>query len=316
MECVADDDAHFLSSVNTPVPDVAALPDYNVDVVTRVHLVNARLTTIDEKILALLRLQSLTLRDNLIGPTVPDMSVLSHLTELDLYGNKIKSFHFGPMPVLQKLDVSFNAIRAIEGLDEGCFPALSELYLVNNKIKLIAGLDHLPVLTLLELGDNRIRKIENLEPVASTLKSLFLGKNKVTCIENLDLMASLEILSLQSNRLLKMERLNGLRNIRELYLSHNGISAIEGLESCLQLRILDLGNNQIDSIDGARHLVLLEDLWVNGNRIENLGPVDKLVQLSTIYLENNPLTKKSDYLATMLAAVPSLTQLDATYVKR
>lgn len=35
-----------------------------------------------------------------------------------------------------------------------------------------------PVLEMLELGSNKIRKIENLENVSS-IKSLFLGKNRI-----------------------------------------------------------------------------------------------------------------------------------------
>ena len=55
-----DDDDHVLSVVNRPVPNIAALPDYNENVV-RVHLVNARLTAVDESLLQLTKLQSLQL---------------------------------------------------------------------------------------------------------------------------------------------------------------------------------------------------------------------------------------------------------------
>jgi hypothetical protein len=45
MESSADD--LFLSRVNTPIASIAALPDYSLHL-TRVHLVNARLTNMDD----------------------------------------------------------------------------------------------------------------------------------------------------------------------------------------------------------------------------------------------------------------------------
>lgn len=53
------------------------------------------------------------------------------------------------------LDVSFNNVRSIKGLDT--LVKLEKLYLINNKIKKIENLDLLINLTELELGDNRIR---------------------------------------------------------------------------------------------------------------------------------------------------------------
>ncbi len=43
----------------------------------------------------------------------------------------------------------------------------------------IEGLEQLTALTVLELGDNRIRAIENLDSLSS-LEKLYLGKNKIT----------------------------------------------------------------------------------------------------------------------------------------
>ena len=51
----------FLSRVNVPVQKIASLADYRLDL-TRVHLVNARLTVIDDDLLRLQDLTSLTLK--------------------------------------------------------------------------------------------------------------------------------------------------------------------------------------------------------------------------------------------------------------
>lgn len=52
---------------------------------------------------------------------------------------------------------------------------------------------------MLELGSNRIEKLENLN--FPNLKSLYLGKNKIQQIENLENLKSLKILALTANRL-------------------------------------------------------------------------------------------------------------------
>lgn len=53
------------------------------------------------------------------------------------------------------LDLSFNRIREIEGLEN--LTNLDKLFLSSNKISKIENLSHLTKLTLLELGDNKIR---------------------------------------------------------------------------------------------------------------------------------------------------------------
>jgi hypothetical protein len=53
------------------------------------------------------------------------------------------------------LDVSFNRVHEIKGL--GQLHKLEKLFLCANKISRIENLNHLKNLTLLELGDNKIR---------------------------------------------------------------------------------------------------------------------------------------------------------------
>lgn len=55
--------------------------------------------------------------------------------------------------------------------------------------------DYNSELEVLELGDNRVKVIENLANL-SRLKQLFLGKNKIRRIEGLQALKDLQILSL------------------------------------------------------------------------------------------------------------------------
>lgn len=57
--------------------------------------------------------------------------------------------------ICRQLDVSFNLLRKIEGLD--CLTKIKKLFLLHNKITSIANLDQMTSLQMLELGSNRIR---------------------------------------------------------------------------------------------------------------------------------------------------------------
>lgn len=55
----------------------------------------------------------------------------------------------------RQLDVSFNILRKVEGLEQ--LTRLKKLFLLHNKISSISNLDHFTCLEMLELGSNRIR---------------------------------------------------------------------------------------------------------------------------------------------------------------
>ena len=84
---------------------------------------------------------------------------------LDLQITKIENLEC--LVNLEVLDISFNRLRAIEGLEK--LTKLKRLFLVSNKITKIENLGHLKDLELLELGDNRSE---------STLKKIILKREK------------------------------------------------------------------------------------------------------------------------------------------
>ena len=126
-----------------------------------------------------------------------EIHVWSTLQELELYDNQIKKLeNLSGLVNLKMLDVSHNMLRRIEGLEglarcefltwilvmnswhmchtqflevrcswimktgyELIHSSLERLYLVSNKISKIENLDCCPKLNMLELGDNKIRKV-------------------------------------------------------------------------------------------------------------------------------------------------------------
>jgi len=166
------------------------------------------------------------------------------------------------------------------------------------------------------------------------LETLWLGRNKISKLENLHCLTHLRLLSIQSNRITKLEGLSSLPNLEELYVSHNGLTKIEGLENNVRMRIpieipdgyglqtklttLDVARNKIERIENVSHLVLLQDLWCNGNLISDWNDVQSLApatKLQTVYLEHNPIAKDVNYRRKLKLMLPSLTQIDATYIR-
>ncbi|KAH9838427.1 L domain-like protein [Rhodofomes roseus] len=291
-----------------------------------IELIHSRLNSISR--LGLQRfgrhLRKLCLRQNYISQLDPEViQTLVELEELDMYDNKIKSVDdsLSALKKLSVLDLSFNLLRDVpESIQY--LASLEKVFFVQNKISHISGLDRIgQTLRSLELGGNRLRKIENLDSLFA-LEELWLGKNKIATLEGLAGLKNLRILSIQSNRITKLEGLEGLENLEEFYISHNGILRLEGLEKNTKLRTLDIGNNFVEALENVSHLSNLEELWMNDNKVDSLDALEPQLKhistLETIYLEGNPVQKKegTSYRRKVILALPQVKQLDATYVKQ
>jgi len=124
----------------------------------------------------------------------------------------------------------------IEGINK---VNLHTLYLQNNQISKIKGLEFVVDLYYLTLQNNQISKIEGLDSLVN-LNYLNLQNNKISKIEGLDSLVNLNYLNLQNNKISKIEGLDSLVNLQKLHLNNNQISKNESLESLGYLQYLDL----------------------------------------------------------------------------
>ncbi|TFY76062.1 hypothetical protein EWM64_g7948 [Hericium alpestre] len=301
------------------------LEDYPDDT-KELDLVHSRISALDnlhlERFAA--SLEKLCLRQNFISYLDPAVfGRLTKLEELDLYDNKLKSIGnaIDSLSSLSVLDLSFNLLRTVpDGLEH--LTSLKTVYFVQNRISKITGLQGLgATLRSLELGGNKLRKIENLDALVN-LEELWLGKNKISKLEGLGSLKRLKILALQSNRITKIEWLEELENLEELYFSHNGIQRLENLENNTHLTTLDVGNNFVSTIENLSHLKSLTELWINNNKIPTLQALEtelgSLPELETVYLEGNPCQQAegASYRRKIMLALPKLKQIDATYTRQ
>lgn len=225
-------------------------------------------------------------------------------------------------PNLTKLDLSYNQIKKINGLDS-LGGTLKELYLVENKIKVISGLDSLVNLELLELGGNNISQIGHSLDNLRSLKELWIGKNKISSIEDsLHHLTNLERLSVQANRLTKIDPENfpeGMHpKLREAFFSENGIKEIENLP-LHHVELLDMSMNPISIINeavvNAENMPELQEFWLTDGEIKDWKEVEKFKPfhktLRTLYIERNPIEGHIRYRDLVYQHLPFLTQIDS-----
>ncbi len=164
---------------------------------------------------------------------------------------------------------------------------LERLYLENNQLTKIEGLEKLSNLSTLWLENNQLTKIEGLDKL-SNLSELLLYNNQLTKIEGLENLSKLSSLWLQNNKLAKIEGLEKLGNLSSLELVDNQIIKIEGLENLSNLSSLGLHNNKLTKIEGLEKLGNLSSLGLNDNQITNLLPLQIFLKkrLKILYVKN------------------------------
>ena len=144
------------------------------------------------------------------------------------------------------------------------------------------------------MGDNRIRKIENLEALGENLRELHLAKNKIQVIENISHLKNVYMITLQANFIEEITGLDELPGIEQLYFQQNKIKKISGIEKLTKLEIFDVAVNEITEISGLESQAdSLDELWINNNDIKNWESFEylgkTLKKLNGLYCAVNPV---------------------------
>ena len=179
------------------------------------------------------RVTVLSLGDNQLSGSIPDLSALNNLVGLILFNNQLS----GSIPDLSALT------------------NLSVLSLFNNELSgSIPDLSALTNLTTLDLTGNKLTgPIPDLSALIN-LERLSLGNNELSgSIPDLSALTNLERLYLRNNELSgSIPDLSALTNLERLYLRNNELSgSIPDLSALANLRKLDLSDNQICLPEGS-----------------------------------------------------------------
>ena len=170
------------------------------------------------------------------------------------------------------------------------FTNLQKLYLSNNKLTEIKGLDKLVNLQELDLSNNEITEIKSLNTLVG-LQKLYLSNNQITEIKDIDNLINLQVLNLSNNLITEIKGLDNLVNLQILSLYDNQITEIQGLYNLVNLKELYLHNNQITEIKGLDNIINLQILYLNENEITEIKMLDNLINLKILYLSNNKITE-------------------------
>eukprot|EP00903_Cladosiphon_okamuranus_P008058 g7772.t1 len=139
---------------------------------------------------------------------------------------------------LVKMCLCDQGVKKMEGL---CLPGLKELYLHQNKISKIEGLDGCPSLRRLWLFSNRIAVMEGLHHCGA-LRELWLHDNRISVVAGMQSLVHLQHLGLAGNPIAGVRQLSGLR----------------GLPSLMELTLDDIhfGTCPVVTKEGYRHFVM------------------------------------------------------------
>ena len=243
------------------------------------------------------RVTRLSLRENGLSGSIPDLSGLANLTDLHLGANDLS----GPIPDLSALvNLEFLVLgtNRLSGQipDLSALVKLEELHLYTNQLSgPIPDLSALANLEVLSLSYNQLSgPIPDLSALTN-LWDLSLYNNRLTGpVPDLNALANLWYVELDSNQLTgPIPDLSALASLRELSLSHNDLTgSIPDLSALANLTNLSLHSNDLTgSIPDLGALARLKTLSLSHNMLS--GPIpdlNALANLSRLSLNVNQLS--------------------------
>jgi len=193
---------------------------------------------------------------NLIKDLSP-LSNLRYLLSLKLDNNRLETVDLGLMSFLQFADFSNNIIGSWHGVEA---PLLRYLDLSFNRIHTVTGLEKNSQLQNLFLHGN---ELESCQGVAyPNIKEITLHKNKITSLQGLSALLNVKKLDLSENNLVELQGLPD-GELVSLHLRQNQISDLSAVTAiqATGLRELNLEENPVaDNLDRISVLRALSSL--------------------------------------------------------
>lgn len=156
---------------------------------------------------------------------------------------------YGQVPPIEKMDATLSTLKACKHLS-----------LSTNNIEKISSLSGMDNLTILSLGRNLVKKIENLDGVADTLEELWISYNLIDKLTNIEKLTKLRVLYMSNNKIEKwaeIEKLASLDSLEEvlfvgnpLYESYKESGLPTALGSVWRIEVLKRVP-QLKKIDGV-----------------------------------------------------------------
>ena len=146
----------------------------------------------------------------------------------------------------------------------------------NNYITRIDHLQNLPNLIFLDLYNNSIEGVSTALAAVPTLRVLMLGKNRIRTIQNLEPLTKLDVLDLHSNVINKVENLSALSELRVLNLAGNQIKCVENISGLQSLTELNVRRNHIEHAFELDRLPGLQRIFMSNNSIREFEDISSI----------------------------------------
>ncbi|GBG33695.1 Leucine-rich repeat-containing protein 49 [Hondaea fermentalgiana] len=170
-------------------------------------------------------------------------------------------------PRLRLLNLQHNKLELMSNLR---LNNLVFLDLYDNRITEIGPLDGVPMLRVLMMGRNRIKRLNGALSATRHLDVLDLHANELVSLEEIGSLASLRVLNVAGNKITEIRApdVRGLRSLTELNARRNAIASVPGVCAMPALQHLFLSNNAFPSGDAVQPVLKcknLTELTLDGN---------------------------------------------------
>ena len=246
---------------------------FDLDALLNLNLSGNMLTEVNLEGCQLSRLQSLNMSRNKLT-SIRNLHVFSDMKNLDLSENNLKDLFVPQGTVMSSLSKLNLAGNHLEGFDFGALPSLQELDLNRNAVNEIVGLENATDLQVLSIREqsNAPDIINVILSTPNECHTIFLGSNIAGDPESsmrLPLLPqyNLRTLEVASCGIAKLPEALGdyLPNVRDLNLAYNAIRDLEPLQGLIKLEKLNLVGNRIKRL--RRTCLLLTRLGSHGEAL-------------------------------------------------
>jgi uncharacterized protein YifE (UPF0438 family) len=167
---------------------------------------------------------------------------------------------------------------------------------------------------------NQLTSLSHLT-TAPFLLTVLASKNLISSLSFEDIVPlQLRHLDLSNNRLCNVSALAALPSLTSLNLSANQITAISGFQSLTNLCTLKIANNSLIRLGQATFASSLQALDARGNGLADARDVvlclHNLKNLHSLTITQNPVEKVANFQVDVVAAAPSLKELNYLVIKQ
>jgi hypothetical protein len=227
---------------------------------------------------------------------VKTMEFLRHVTIYYPKGASKTPYKYADFKTLDSLHIKHVGITE---MDLSFLPSLKYIDLSFNNLNSIKGLESLDLLSI-DLQAVGLTKIPKMN---SAVVNLNLSINNIKKIDNLENLTKLQYLNLSQNKIVKTGSLKHLIYLRILYLTTNKIKSINFKNLPLSLNMLWINDNELNDIV-ITALPVLTEIDLSWNKLRDIKDVDLLTSLESLNLRSNRFKSDLD-----LKSIPSLKRL-------